>query len=339
MAEATKAVAQGGAQAEKKLSEKTRRSVWWRSQFLQGSMNYERMQNMGWCFGIMPALRELYDEGSEGMKQALQRHLEFFNTQPFLASPIFGVTMTLEEKKASGANVDDAAINGVKIGMMGPLAGVGDPVFWGTLRPVLGAFGASLALSGSIGGAVIFFVAWNVIRLAFMWYTQELGYKQGENLTKDLSGGFMRKVTLGASILGMFIMGVLIPRWTSMPMTKVIFAKDVVVGQAADNYPAAASLINGLMSGSGLDANGITEGIRNIMSLGSTDTLGLAADGTLSVLRTTTLQSVLDQLLPGLLPLGLTFLCLFLLRKKVSPIAIIFGLFAVGILGAFVGIF
>ena len=74
----------------KRLSTATRRKVWWRSQFLQGSMNYERMQALGWCFGLGPALKELYPN-KDDLAAALKRHLEFFNTQPFLAAPIFGV--------------------------------------------------------------------------------------------------------------------------------------------------------------------------------------------------------------------------------------------------------
>ena len=48
---------------------------------------------------------------------------------------------------------------------------------------------------------------------------------------------------------------------------------------------------------------------------------------------TTTIQNILDQLLPGLLPLLLTFLCMKLLKKKVNPIWIIFGIFIIGIAG------
>ena len=91
--------------------------------------------------------------------------------------------------------------------MMGPLAGVGDPVFWFTVRPMLGALGASLALAGNILGPIIFFVAWNIIRWAFMWYTQEFGYRAGSKITDDLSGGLLQDVTKGASILGMFVLG------------------------------------------------------------------------------------------------------------------------------------
>lgn len=84
---------------------------------------------------------------------------------------------------------------------MGPLAGVGDHAFWFTLRPILGAMGASLALSGSIMGPILFFVAWNVIRFAFIWYTQEFGYKVGTEITKDLSGGLLGKSLLAQVFL------------------------------------------------------------------------------------------------------------------------------------------
>lgn len=131
------------------LSKKERLSVALRSTFLQGSWNYERMQNGGWAFSIIPAIKKLY-KTEEERSAALKRHLEFFNTHPYVASPVIGVTLALEEERANGAEVDDAAIQGVKVGMMGPLAGVGDPVFWFTVRPILGALGASLAMTGNI---------------------------------------------------------------------------------------------------------------------------------------------------------------------------------------------
>ena len=87
-----------------------------------------------------------------------------------------GLRLALEEERANGVEIDDAAIQGVKIGMMGPLAGIGDPVFWFTIRPILGAIAAGLAATGSIIGPLFFFIVWNLIRIAFMWSTQELGY-------------------------------------------------------------------------------------------------------------------------------------------------------------------
>lgn len=305
-----------------KLSKKERFSVFWRSQFLQASWNYERMQNVGWAYAMIPALKKLYTK-KEDREEALKRHLEFFNTHPYLASPILGVTLTLEEEKAAGAPIDDAAIQGVKIGMMGPLAGVGDPIFWGTIRPVLGAFAASLALSKSILGPIIFFVGWNIIRMAFLWYTQELGYRQGSNITQNLSGGLMQKITQGASILGMFIMGVLVPRWTTMNFPLVVSRVSVDEKSLVDFN----GLIDATNSGD-LNVNQIREVINQIQN-----------GSNINPVQVTTLGDVFNQLLPGLMPLLLTFLCIWLLRRKVSPITIIFGLFAVGIVGYVLGIF
>ncbi|WP_262156729.1 PTS system mannose/fructose/sorbose family transporter subunit IID, partial [Escherichia coli] len=79
--------------------------------------------------------RRLYPENNDARKQAIKRHLEFFNTHPYVAAPVLGVTLAMEEKRANGAEIDDGAINGIKVGLMGPLAGVGDPIFWGTVRP------------------------------------------------------------------------------------------------------------------------------------------------------------------------------------------------------------
>ena len=83
--------------AEKiQLSKSDRQKVWWRSQFLQGSWNYERMQNLGWAYSLIPAIKKLYTK-KEDQAAALERHLEFFNTHPYVAAPIIGVTLALEE--------------------------------------------------------------------------------------------------------------------------------------------------------------------------------------------------------------------------------------------------
>ena len=296
------------------LSKKDRLSVAWRSTFLQGSWNYERMQNGGWVFALIPAIKKLYTN-KEDQIAALKRHLEFFNTHPYVASPVIGVTLALEEDKANGAPVDDAAIQGVKVGMMGPLAGVGDPVFWYTVRPILGALGASLAMGGSILGPILFFVLWNVIRWAFMWYTQEFGYRVGTKITEDLSGGLLQKVTKGASILGMFVLGALIERWVSINFTPVVSTVQLSDGAYID----WSSLPSG--------AEGIQTALQQYAS-------GLS----LTPEKVTTLQDNLNSLIPGFVPLLLTLLCMWLLKKNVSPIVIIIALFIVGIAGHVVGL-
>ncbi len=290
-----------------KLTKKDRLSIWWRSTFLQGSWNYERMQNGGWAYTMIPAIKKLY-KTKEDRAAALQRHLEFFNTHPYVASPIIGVTLALEEERGNGAPVDDVTIQGVKVGMMGPLAGIGDPVFWFTVKPILGALAASLAMAGNILGPIIYFVAWNIIRMAFMWYTQEFGYKAGSKVTDDLSGGLLQDITKGASILGMFILGSLVNRWVSITFTPIVSSVKLDEGAYIDwsNLPAGA------------------EGIKSALEQ-------QAAGLSLSEYNVTTLQDNLDSLIPGLVPLLLTLFCMWLLKKKVSPIVIILGLFVVGI--------
>lgn len=298
------------------LSKQDRLSVCLRHQYLQGSWNYERMQNGGWCFAMIPAIKKLYTN-KEDQVAALKRHMEFYNTHPYVSAPVIGVTLALEEDRANGAPIDDAAIQGVKVGMMGPLAGVGDPVFWFTLRPILGALGASLALSGNIVGPLLFFFAWNIIRLLFLWYTQEFGYKVGTAITKDLSGGLMGKITEGASILGMFIIGSLVERWVSISFAPVVSR----VQQSAGAFIDWANLPSG------------AEGVKT--ALGQYASLGANA---LDEYKVTTLQQNLDQLIPGLAAVGLTLLCCWLLKKKVSPIVIIICLFIVGIVGHLIGL-
>ena len=296
------------------LSKRDRLAVAWRSTFIQGSWNYERMQNGGWAFSMIPAIKKLY-KTKEERTAALKRHLEFFNTHPYIASPILGVTLALEEERANGAPVDDVAIQGVKVGMMGPLAGVGDPVFWFTVRPMLGALGASLAMGGNILGPIIFFLGWNIIRWSFMWYTQEFGYKAGSKITDDLSGGLLQDVTKGASILGMFVLAALVQRWVSIKFLPVVSTVKLDKGAYIewDKLPAGGE--------------GIKSAFEQVNS-------GLA----LSPEKVTTLQDNLDQLIPGLAALALTLLCMWLLKKKVSPIVIIIGLFLVGIGGHLIGL-
>lgn len=240
------------------LDKKTRKKVMWRSTFLQGSWNYERMQNGGWAYAMVPALKKLYAK-KEDQVDALHRNLEFFNTHPYVVSPILGVALAQEEQRAQGKAVSQD----VKVGMMGPLAGVADPVFWFTARPLLGALGASLAMEGSILGPLVFFIGWNLMRIGFMWKSQEMGYEKGEHISDDLAGGLLQKATQMAGVVGMFAMGALVQRYVSIDIPLI--------------------------------------------------------------------QAQLDGLLPGLLGLVATFICMKALKKNVSLIVLILAMFIIGV--------
>ncbi|WGE31962.1 PTS mannose transporter subunit IID [Actinobacillus genomosp. 2] len=270
----------------KKVTKSDLNAVVRRSNLFQGSWNFERMQGLGFAYSMVPVIKCLYpDQNSQERKDAIKRHLEFFNTQPFVAAPVLGVTIAMEEERANGKEIDNAAINGIKVGLMGPLAGVGDPIFWGTVRPVFAALGAGIALNGSILGPILFFVLFNLVRLATRYYGVTYGYKKGLDVVQDMSGGLLQKLTEGASILGLFIMGALVQKWTSI------------------NVPLVVS---------------------TIQMQDSTE-------------QTTTVQQILDSLMPGLLPLLLTFACMWLLRNRVNALWIIVGFFVIGILGAATG--
>ena len=273
------------ATAEKMLTTRDLRRMYWRSTFLLGSFNFERMQAMGFCYTLMPAIRKVYRGDKAAEAAALKRHLEFYNTQPWVSSVVFGVTAAMEEQKAKGEEISEETITSVKVGLMGPLAGVGDPIFWGTARPVLAALGASLALNGSIVGPLLFFVGINLLRVLTRWYGLKFGYERGTEMVTEVGGGQLRKITQMAAIMGLFVMGALVSKWTSI------------------KFPTVVSSVKN-------------------------------DDG---IMVDTTVQSILDQLLPGLAALGLTFLCMWLLNKKVNALWIILGMFAVGILGRWTG--
>ena len=269
------------ATSEKMLTTRDLRRMYWRSTFLLGSFNFERMQAMGFCYTLMPAIRKVYRGDKAAEAAALKRHLEFYNTHPWVSSVVFGVTAAMEEQKAKGEEISEETITSVKVGLMGPLAGVGDPIFWGTARPVLAALGASLALNGSIVGPLLFFVGINLLRVLTRWYGLKFGYERGTEMVTEVGGGQLKKITQMAAIMGLFVMGALVSKWTTI------------------KFPTVVSSVKN-------------------------------DDG---IMVDTTVQSILDQLLPGLAALGLTFLCMWLLNKKVNALWIILGMFVVGILG------
>jgi len=192
-----------------------RRVFWrtlWRSQFLQASWNYERMQSLGYAYILEPSLDHLF---SDPVRRAGRktRHLEFYNTNPYVSNVVTGINIALEERIAASDDSDDKLVTSIKIGMMGPLAGVGDSIFWGTMRPLLASIGATLALRGSILGPVFFFLSWNSMRLLTLWGLLEYGYRSGTRIVHVIATGVLRQVTEGATIVGLIVMGSLVADW------------------------------------------------------------------------------------------------------------------------------
>ncbi|MCB7430534.1 PTS system mannose/fructose/sorbose family transporter subunit IID, partial [Erysipelatoclostridium ramosum] len=73
----------------------------------------------------------------------------------------------LEENRANGAEIDDGMINGVKVGLMGPLSGIGDSFFQGLMCPIFLSIGISLAADGSIVGPLFYIFTMFPLIVAF----------------------------------------------------------------------------------------------------------------------------------------------------------------------------
>ncbi len=147
------------------IPDKVRHSVWLRQFAVQACWNYEGMQNVGFAYSILPALRHVYGGRPEDLIRALKRHLEFFNTNPVFAGVILGAAIRLEERAAAGAG-DPRAIGTFKVGLMGSLGAIGDSYFWGALKPMASVVGAILALVNPVLGIAALLVLYNASHLA-----------------------------------------------------------------------------------------------------------------------------------------------------------------------------
>ena len=157
--------------------------VLWRSFFIQAATNYERMQNVGFAFCMAPALRRLYQ--GDALRDALKRHLEFFNTHPYMAGALIGASIRLEEQVARGERSPDDVRN-FKRYMMGPMAAIGDSFFWASLRPFVAAWTIMGVLSGILWAPLGFLVLFNACHLSIRVYGLFVGYRDGEQVCERI---------------------------------------------------------------------------------------------------------------------------------------------------------
>lgn len=206
------------------------------------SNSFERLQSLSFCSAMSPALRKLYPD-KEKRAEALQRNLQFFNTEGIFGAAIHGTTLAMEEQKARGENIPDEMITNIKTGLMGPMAGIGDTLTWGILRPILLALAASFAMQGSAIGIIFPFI-FVVITYVIGNYLCNMGYKMGRNSIKEmLSGGKIKDVIYAAGIVGVFMMGALAASYVdiSTPLSFSINGEEMVVQDMLD------SIIKGLL--------------------------------------------------------------------------------------------
>ncbi len=269
------------AAVQHRLSKNTLRALFFRSLALEANFNFETWQNTGFAFAIIPVLKKLYNT-NESMTSALQRHLQLFNTSPYGSTLIIGITAAMEEQNSVDNDFEEDSISSVKLGLMGPLAGVFDSLFWGTFKVIAAGVGTSLAVKGNILGPVLFLLIFNVPHLLLRYNLVFIGYNAGTKFLQNLAkNNVMDRLTAGAAILGLMVVG-------AMPATLMNIKTPLNIGSSASAVPV---------------------------------------------------QGVLDQIVPAMIPLGLTFLVYYFIKKQVKTTWLLLGLMTLGFVGSIIHLF
>ncbi|MBM6779049.1 PTS system mannose/fructose/sorbose family transporter subunit IID [Collinsella tanakaei] len=194
-----------------------RKKIWqffWRSWAIQDSWNYERQMNMGFLYGMVPTLDRCYPDESdpqqlERKKEAYRRHMAFYNCTPQTSAFVLGLSASMEESYAKDpASLDPDSINAVKTSLMGPLSGIGDSFFQGTIRVIAFGLGVQLAQQGSILGPILAMVISIIPSVLITWFAAKLGYQGGHQYLQKLqSGNMMDKVMYVCGIVGLMAVG------------------------------------------------------------------------------------------------------------------------------------
>lgn len=179
------------------------------------SFCYEAQFGQAVVYALAPALRKLYPDDDDYLA-ALNNHYKYFNTQPYMCQIVLGAALGMEEQlgRAGAETIQD-----FKTGVMGPLAGIGDTLFWVVIPTIWASIASPMALEGNATGLIlwtIFGIALTLFRLKFF----EWGYKLGTRLITELKST-LQVLTDACSILGLTVVGALIPSVVSVkvPLT------------------------------------------------------------------------------------------------------------------------
>ncbi len=330
------------------LDQATLNKMAWRSCFLQGSFNYERMQAAGWLYSILPGLQKIHTNKND-LAASMSHNLEFFNTHPFLVTFVMGIVLSLEQNK-----VDIPTIRAVRVAAMGPLGGIGDALFWLTLVPITAGITSNMAINGNAAAPIIFLLIFNVVQFALRFWLMNWSYKLGTSAIDALTAN-MQAFTRAASIMGVFVVGCLvvtmggtqinlqIPNGTTRGLsatTCIVSAEDSILFEEMEpvDTEAAEAGTMGMLDTDGNELVG-TDADGNVVTAGVTDLgNGMTSVTYMTVTETPVSFSVADTLntiVPKLVPLLLTLLLFFLFSKyNWTPTKGILLLFVLGILGA-----
>lgn len=222
---------------ENNLTKKDFVGVFWRSFTLLGSMNYERMEGLGFLYALMPILRKIYKGDDEALKASMHRHIAAFNMTVAPSPFVMGTTIAMEENAKRDKNFDVSSINAVKVSLMGPLSGIGDTFFWGIFRILACALAVGFAKQGNPIAPLILLLVFNIPNFLTRWFGLFLGYNRGNAILTELERtGKMKLFTHCAGIVGAMSIGCMIAMWVSIasPLTFTISGSEIILQEYLD---------------------------------------------------------------------------------------------------------
>lgn len=187
---------------EKKLINKT---FWRWNSMAQCTLNYEKFQCMGYLYAMLPFIKHKYPAMEDQIEMAKEQN-QFYNSHVTMTNLILGVDLAIEHERGKDSK---EMIAGIKTGLMGPLAGIGDTLFTVILGTIFGSIAAYMALEGSPVGSVI----WIIVGIATLFVAHlfmKLGYIQGQKIITSM-GSTLKNITDASVILGITVIGALIP--------------------------------------------------------------------------------------------------------------------------------
>ncbi len=225
----------------------TKRDLWKFYFYSQGfvtGFNYEKQEAPGFIFSMIPVINKVYTNAKD-KKEAFARHAELFLTEARLSHFVLGITAAMEERNANEKDIDPNSINAIKSALMGPLAGIGDSLYHGTLRPILAGLAVSLVVASdytSVIGPVIFFLGMALVGQLLRWLGIFKGYSLGLTFVeKAQSTGLLDKITYYASVAAMVVIGGFVYKFVNI--------KFIWEYKAAETVINLQNILNGLMPG------------------------------------------------------------------------------------------
>jgi mannose/fructose/N-acetylgalactosamine-specific phosphotransferase system component IID/mannose/fructose/N-acetylgalactosamine-specific phosphotransferase system component IIC len=199
---------------QKKLTRRDLRKTFIYSLAIESGCSTSKQEAPGFTQAMIPVIESVYDTKEE-KADAYTRHTQLFLTEGRVAQFIVGVVAKLEEQRAATRDVEAEDILLYKSALAGPLAGIGDSLLHGTLRPLMAGIACVLVYAGgfqNLLGPVLFFLVMTGAVFAVRIVGFFKGYSEGMAAIERLQrSGIVERVTSHAAIASYMLAGAFIP--------------------------------------------------------------------------------------------------------------------------------